>query len=152
MDERYSIESFLGELPSDDVRNAAVRLLGVALHYGADLRWEPSGVSIRMRASLSNFPVAVVWLCPPSAPPDEDLERIKRFSFGASVFEGYGLSPSTPLYQFLDQWAAQFAGFGFEDVSGDGVKAWAVDYDEAVQHIDMLSDKLAAALFRLRML
>ena len=59
-------QTFLGEFTSDEVRNAAARLLDTALESGATLEWGPSSVSLRGHCSRWQYPLTVAWLIPPS--------------------------------------------------------------------------------------
>ena len=145
-------ESFLEELPSDMAREAANRLLDVADENGAKVEPRASSVSIRGLCSDSTGPrpITVAWLCTREATTGGGLHT-RGFTFGR-----YHLNDDVPeeLRATLDQWADQFAGdsFGEASRSGEGTKAWIVDYDDAARHIDLLADRLAKVLSELKVL
>ena len=93
---RLTLESFLGELPSDEARSVATRILDVARERGASLGWGSSSVSVRMRCSLWMYPVTVAWLYQPYA------------TFGAAIFN-YVPPPGEELRATLERWVDQFS-------------------------------------------
>ena len=145
-------ESFLEELPSDGVREAAKRLLDVAKENGAKVEPRANTVSIRgrVRAEVSSGPITVAWLCTREATTVGGLHT-RDFTFGR-----YYLNDDVPgeLRATLDQWADQFAGDSFAEASKsrEGTKAWIVSYDDAARHSDLLADRLAKVLSELKAL
>ena len=145
-------ESFLDGFASDDeARGVADRLIDVAQESGGTLQWGPSGVSVRMRCSVWPQPVSVAWLYPPSK-SKMGWMRTKDFSFGAAIFD-YDPPPGEELRSLLERWIDQFSSDDFtEDVSSKGVKAWAVGYDAASQHVNLLVERLVKVLSELKSL
>ena len=138
-------ESFLEEFASDDVRNAAVRLLDVGQESGADPSWGSSSVTIRMPCALWNQPVTVAWLYPP-----HKIGWGKSFTFGWGG-PSYGYPPE--MASLLQAWTDQFAKDEFaEDISSQGLIGWAVPHEAAAEHIDVLTERLAAVLSDLKSL
>ena len=145
---RLTRESFMEELPSEEARDVAERLLEVAHNSGATLGWGSAGVSIRMACSLSTQPVSVAWLYPPDV---KGLHGFTNITFGAAIFE-YG-NLRRKLREFLDKWVDEFTGDEFaERISGKGAKAWTVSYDVAAKHLDPLTDRLTVVLSELKAL
>ena len=138
---------FLAAFTSDKARAAAERLLDTASKSGALLYWGSTGVSIRMRCPLWNQPVTVAWLYPSSR---ISWSGTKSFTFGWGG-PSYGYPPE--LASLLQRWADRFAADDFtEDISNQGVIGWAAPHDAAAQHIDMLTERLAAVLSDLKSL
>ena len=68
--------------------------------------------------------------------------RTRDFSFGASVFEN---ELPEDLRTMLERWTGNFSSDSFaEDVSSKGVKAWSVRHNAAVQHQDLLVQRLSS--------
>ncbi len=140
-------ESFLAALGSEAARAAAARLLDVAQESGGSFGWGSSGVSVRVRCSVWPQPVSVAWLFPPSI---SGWMGFKNITFGQAI-SSYDPPPEEGLRALLDQWASQFSGDDFaEERSGEGLKAWEVDYDAAALHIDLLADRLTQVLAALK--
>ena len=145
-------ELFLDRFASDDkALGVAGRLLDVVAQESGATEWGTSGVSVRMRCSVWQQPVSVAWLYPPSKSKTGWM-KTKYFSFGAAIFYEDPL-PGEELQSVLERWIDQFSSDDFtEDVSSKGVKAWAVGYDEAARHADLLVERLAKVLSELRSL
>lgn len=140
-------ESFLEELPSDGVREAAKRLFEVAEEHEASLAWGASSVSIQARCAVGTHDlITVAWLCVREA---RRWLHTRDFTFGAVVF---GDDLLEELRATLDRWADQFSDdlFSEKSESGEGIKAWIVSYDDAARHIDLLADRLAKVLSELK--
>ena len=145
-------ESFLDGFAGDEEwRGAADRLLDVARKSGCTLAWGPSGVSVRMRCSSWPQPVSVAWFYPPSK-SKMGWMRTKDFSFGAAIFD-CDPPPGEELRALLQRWIDQFSSDDFaQDVSSKGVKAWAVGYEAASHHVDLLVERLTKVLSELKSL
>ena len=143
-------ESFLdGFAGNEEWRGTAKRLLDVARESGCTLAWGPSSVSVRMRCSSWPQPVSVAWLYPPSK---SKMRWMKDFSFGATIFD-YEPPPGEELRALLQRWIDQFSSDDFsQDVSSKGLKAWAVGYDAASHHVDLLVERLTKVLSELKSL
>ena len=138
-------KTFLDALPSPDVRNAAERLFQVAATAGAELAWGSRGVSIRGHSPAWTQPVTVAWLYPNAEP---GWMRTRDFSFGTGILD-YDDVPEDLLTQ-LRAWADQFRDDTFtQDVSSQGVAAWAVPLAEVAPHADLLIERLRAILAQL---
>ena len=144
-------ESFLdGFADNEEWRGVADRLLDVASKSGCILAWQPSSVSVRMRCSSWPQPVSVAWLYPPSS--KSKMRWMKDFSFGAMIFDN-DPPPGEELRALLQRWIDQFSSDDFaQDVSSKGVKAWAVGYDAASHHVDLLVERLTKVLSELKSL
>ncbi len=67
--------------------------------------------------------------------------RTRDFSFGAAVLEEQGLPD--PLRKVLESWTEEEDWDGLaENVSSQGVKAWAVKHEMAVENKETLSNGL----------
>ncbi len=149
--QRLTRETFLDDFTDGEERNAAQRLLDVAQGSGAAFEWGPSGVSVRMRCSLWQQPVTVAWFYPPST-THKGWMKTRAFTFGAGILD-YDPAPDEELSTVLEQWANLFKDDSFTtDASSKGVAAWSVNYHDAAQYIDLLSDRLANILRELESL
>ena len=144
-------ETFLDEFIEEETRNAAARLLDVALEYGAVFEWGPSGVSVRGVCSRWKQPITVAWLYPPSK-GERGWMRTRHFTFGVAILD-YDPGPDEELRGILHQYVDGFRDDPFTtDASSRGVMAWAFGYKDAAQHIDLLAERFAKVLSELRSL
>ena len=142
-------QTFLGEFTSDEVRNAAARLLDTAQKAGATLEWGPSSVSLRGRCSRWQYPITVAWLIPPSR-AGMGWMRTRDFTFGVAMLD-YDPGPEEELRVVLQRWTDSFRDDAFKtNASSKGVTAWSVDYDSAARNIDLLTGRLSAVLQELK--
>ena len=116
----------------------AERLLDAALQSGGEISYGDSyGLSIRARCSAWQQPISVAWLY---SQPGKGWMRTREFSFGASVLD---YQPPEELRAVLERWAGDFSKDNFtQDVSSKGVTAWAVKHNAAVQHQEVLGERL----------
>ena len=143
-------ESFLDGFVSDEARSVASRLLDVAQESGGTLQWGSSSVSVRMSCSVWRQPITIAWLYPPSK--KGGWLSTKDFSFGAAIFD-YVPPPGEELRTLLDRWIDQFSSNDFaEEISSKAVKAWAVGYEAASHHVDLLVERLTKVLSELKSL
>ncbi|MXY58067.1 MAG: hypothetical protein F4Y41_17030 [Gammaproteobacteria bacterium] len=137
---RLTRESFLDGFADADVRGVGARLLEAARESGGEEWYQASfGVSVRVKCSLRPQPVTVAWLY--SQPGRKGWMRTRDFSFGSGILDEPGIPDE--LQAPLEAWTRVFATDGFaEDASSKGVKAWAVEHQAAVQHQDLLAERL----------
>ena len=138
--------SFLEELPNDEARLVAEKLLAVADDAGATIYWGSTGFSIRMRSKAFRYPISVAWLYPPGVIGWNGLTDI---SFGTALF-GYDPPPEENLRTFLEAWVDEFRGHDFANPTP--IDAWTISYDAAAKHIDLLTDRLQKVLSDLKKL
>ena len=143
--QRLTRNSFLDGFTDERVRGVAERLLDVAVQSGGEIFYGDSyGVSIRARCSVWRFPISVAWLYSRTG---KGWMRTRDFSFGAGVFD---LQLPEDLRTVLERWAGDFSSESFaEDVSSKGVQAWSVRHNAAVQHQDLLVQRLRTILSKL---
>ena len=121
----------------DAVRGVAERLLDAAAQPRGNIHYGSSGVSIRAKSSAWRQPITVAWLYPQ---PGKKWMSTEEFSFGTAVLD-YALPEE--LRAILERWVDEVSADDFaEDVSSEGVKAWAVRYAASVQHQDDLVGRL----------
>ena len=138
--------SFLEELPNEEARGVARKLLDTATAAGATLWWGSSSVSIRMSSKLFRQPVTVAWLH--SKPGVPFWMGFRDITFGAATFD-YSLP--LKLRKCLEKWVAEFNGDDFaDDISGKGTKAWAVRYSDASNHTELLAGRIVKVLSQLK--
>ncbi len=149
--QRLTLETFLDDFADENSRIVAERLLNAAVKSDAALEWGPSGVSVRARCTAWRQPVTVAWFYTPST-TNFGWMKTRDFSFGTAILD-YDPGPEHPLRQILEMWANQFSEDEFTtDASSKGVAAWSVDYQSAVQHADILVDRLANVISELKSL
>ena len=146
--QRLTRGSFLEGFADEDVRGVAERLLDAALQSGGEISFgDTYGLSIRARCSGWRQPISIAWLY---AREGKGWMRTRDFSFGVSVLE-YELPGE--LRAVLERWAGEFLTDNFtEDVSSKGVKAYAVRHDTAVQHQNLLVERVRTILSELSLL
>ena len=138
--------SFLEELPNEEARGVAEKLLDTAAAAGATLWWGSSSVSIRMPCKIYRQPVTVAWLHPKPEVPF--WMGFRDITFGAATFD-YSLPPK--LRECLERWVAEFIEDDFaHDISGKGTKAWAVRYSGAAKNIELLTGRIVKVLSELK--
>ena len=135
--QRLTRETFLEGFSDENVRGVAERLLDAALQSGSGIDYGTSGVSIRAKCSAWQKPISIAWLYSRAG---TGWMRTRDFSFGVAIYD-YELSEES--LAIVEQWVGEVSANSFvEDVSSKGVKAWAVRYEEAVQHQDLLVERL----------
>ena len=136
--------SFLEGFANDDVRAVAERLLDVAQQSNGEFFYGTQGISIRARSPVWGRPISIAWFY---SQPDQGWMRTREFSFGPAVFED---ELPDALRVMQERWVGEFASDSFtEDVLSKGVKAWAIPHDTAVQHLDLLVERLRTLLSNL---
>ncbi len=140
--------AFLAELPNEEARGIARKLLDTAAAAGATLWWGSSSVSIRMPCQIFRQPVTVAWLHSKQGVPF--WMGFRDITFGAATFD-YSLPPE--LRKCLERWAAEFNRDDFaDDISGKGTKAWAVRYGDAAKNTELLTGRIVRVLAELKAL
>ena len=136
--QRLTRESFLDGFDDDAVRGVAERLLDAAVQSGAEIWYgNTNGLSVRARCSVWPRPISIAWLY---SQPGKGWMRTRDFSFGVAAYDH--VLPEE-LQAMLERWVGEVSADGFaENVSSKGVKAWAVRYEEAVRHQDVLVERL----------
>ena len=120
---RTNRDEFLNRIPSTVVKQAANRLLDVAIECGAQLSWRNVGVSIRCRTSALPRPLTVAWLFPTPAPHGSAGNTNFRFGAGNWTPEFFTKLPEN-LRDLLESWGSLPQGHSFAwDVSAPGHKA-----------------------------
>ena len=145
-------EELLDSLPDQGARDAVTRLFTVAEECGARLEEMASSVSIRMGCSIWKHPITVAWIFEPgkSGPVPRGGKNI---TFGPAVLS-YPNPPAGELLATFGQWADLLEKdvFTKEEVGLPPVKSWAITYEEAAVHIDLLEERLRDFLTKLKKL
>ncbi|MCY4623800.1 MAG: hypothetical protein OXC99_02155 [Chloroflexi bacterium] len=139
-------EEFLAQLPNDDTRVAAERLLSVARKHGAQIDAGVRGYSVRvvMPKDVYYAPVTVAWFFPvPDAPMWAGL---RNFTFGAA----YPSYDDEKLDDLMDSWVEQFRrddfGFSYTLDKRKADTTRILSHAEVVAHQDTLAERLAAVI------
>ena len=149
---RTNRDEFLNRIPSTVGKQAANRLLDVAIECGAQLSWRNVGVSIRCRTSAWPRPLTVAWLFPTPAPHGSAGNTNFRFGAGNWTPEFFTKLPEN-LRDLLESWGSLPQGHPFAwDVSAPGHKAWALSHEDAATNIHALSERLENVILSLQQL
>ena len=134
-------EEFLEELPGEEARMVAKRILAVADRSGATLAWGERTVSIRAKTLRPGPLLTVVWMSLTSKP---GWAGVRDITFG-TVYDQQSIE--SDLFALLEEWAEQFSSDDFfRDISEGGTKLWTVPYEVAAKHIDLLAGRLEKVL------
>lgn len=135
-----SVEEFLGVFGTD-VQTAAEKLINDARKAGANIQGSPGGIRIGGRCSVYRNPINIAqFYCP----TDQDEGQ---FTFRV----GQGLEiPEVRV--FLSDWIARFEQDDFVEKyePTNWQTGWTVKPSDMAKHVDLLSDRLCAALTGLR--
>ena len=135
---------FLEKIQDAQVRQAAERLMAVAIENGGYVDDDYHGIRLRYPESVGwNYPITVAWL----HPGERRWFNPGEFVFGMPI-RGKG-SESLPreVRKALQVWFDSFEDDDFaEDVSTVFADAWAVSHESAVRHIDELAERLKEVL------
>ena len=141
-------ESFLDGFADSELREAAERLLDAAQQSGK-IEWRPKSAIVCVECSRWPEPIKVARLYIPGA---AGWQGSKGFSFGVSGVFKEEPGPEEELRAVLQDWVDSFRDSFTEYFSNDWVKAWNIEHEIATQNIDLLEDRLAEVLQKLRAL
>ena len=131
-------ESFLDSVEDDDVRSAYERFLNVAEERGAVVSY--SSMSAIVRARIGGYE-REPWVARLRTPGVNPLGDIRDFALGYSAKRAH---PS-PIAGRLDEWFNDFADL-LEPSANKDLRARKGTQRDAVQHADLIADRLAAVL------
>ena len=130
-------QSLCESFQNPNVRRVAERLVDAATQSGAVVEPRKASLVIRVKSQAWKNPVTIAWLFWTS----DRWMRTHEFSFGWTVWEkGF----PEELRAALDAWADQFSTDIFtHDVSSKRVTAWALFHEDAVEHQEVLVERLS---------
>ena len=142
-------DELMAQLDGDEVRSAASRLFAVAREHGGIVAYGDKGVSIRVRVKQEGWrsPVTAAWIYPPSE--HGFWGGLRDFSFGSGAI---GYAPEN-INSVLMEYVRLFDDGAVPTTPwGEPGEPWAhiVSPANAVQHVDLLADRLGNVLDRLR--
>lgn len=139
---KVTMEEFMDQLPTDDVRKATLRLFDVAHQHKAMVIPGDKGFSIRMNVPDYRA-VSVAWLYPTSGV--SFWLGMRDYSFGADL--AYHEDLPVSRYNALKEWidVLRENDFGTEFLAG-GIQGRRMSHDEVARHVDELSVNLAKVL------
>ena len=142
-------DEFFDQMPSRKVQQAAERLMNVAKANGGFVSFGSSGISIRCRCQVWKRALTLAWIYPD---PNRGWSLTRQFTFGTNNWD-MGKYPDE-LRAILKSWTDQFKDDAFAtDVSDmDTNTAWMITYEDAVENIDVLAERLANVLANLQRL
>ena len=146
---KMSRDEFFAQLPGRQVQQAAQRLMDVAEANGGNVVFRGSSISIRYRSRAWHRLLTLVWIYPN---PNRGWMRTSQFTFGTNTWDMEEYPDE--LREILKNWADQFEDDAFtSDASQEGGnQAWMITYDDAVENIDLLADRLKNVLINLQRL
>ena len=126
----------LMDLFHPNVRDAMDSLANAVQRVGGELRFRRTAITVRGRCSIWQHPVY--------------LARFWVHNGGSFVFSIDRLDDSPQeLRTFLESWVGQFRDDDFTVADHYmGLEGWSVNSDDFVKHIDLLTNRLCTALFR----
>ncbi len=140
--------SFLENLPNEEARDAAKRLLDAGTAAGATQFWGSSSVSIRIPCSQFGQPITVAWLH--AIPNRLGWMEFKNIVFGAAIYDYLPLGKKQ-LRDCLDKYVGEFEKDKFvEYLEPKSARAWTIRYEDAAKHIDLLTSRLQNVLSDLK--
>ena len=143
-----TIDEFMHQLPRE-VRATAERLIGVTTKRGGKVVRNDKSLTLRVDVpkEFSNPPITVAWLYP--VPDIAFWSGTKNFSFGSANYHEW----SEPLHSTMDSWVGQFANDDFGEYATDGnLRVRVLTYEQVVQHEEVLKERLAEVIEKLRAL
>ena len=140
-------KSFLDQFSDEEVREAAAKLLGVVTR--TELGWgEHHRVTVRAHCPSRHRYISIAWLYTPQMESSGGFGT--NFTFGALNSD---LGQDKELRAVLERWVGGFEKDPFTTrASSNEVTAWSVGHEAAVQHIDLLADRLSKVLEDLKQL
>ena len=134
-----TVAEILGQMPNLGVLQAGQRLVDVAKEHGGIVTPGSIALSIRCVSLEWPNPLSIAWINP--IPNYSGWMGTREFTFG---MENYALENKPPgLVAILKGWAAQFKDDSFAtEYPFEGLDAWIVSHENAVNHIDLLADRL----------
>ena len=147
---RMALDEFLDQMPGQQVREAAQRLMNVAQDNGAFVQSGSSGISIRCRCpAWPDPPFSLAWIYP--GPGRIGWNRTRDFTFGMTTW-GMDIKPPA-LVEVLESWTAQFEDDAFtSNASSKEVTGWTISHEDAAANIDVLAERLENVLRSLQQL
>ena len=134
---RATRESFLAAFADESVRDVATALLRVAHEAGAKIEYGRTGPTIRVACEGIRQPITVAWLYPKKG---IQWNRTREFSFGAALYKHpvHG-DIRSHVQGYLDE--LRTADY-MEDATSEGVQAWAIAHEFAVERQGHLEELL----------
>ena len=147
---RITLDEFYEQFADRSAADAAKRLIHSAEQAGAIIRRGDQGISIRVSCSFQKRPVTVAWLYP-------SVDRaywsgFKGFTFGTSNWVKFPAGAQAVVDEMhglfeQDTFTVEVGGTS-ENLS----RGWEIDPMRAGQHIDLLAERLATTISKLRQL
>ena len=146
---KVSRDEFFAQMPGPQVGEAAKRLMDVAEANGGNVVFGDSGISIRCRCRAWHRLLTLAWIYPD---PNRGWNRTRQFTFGTNTWDMEEYPEE--LREILKSWADQFEDDAFtSDASEEDLnQAWMITYDDAVENIDLLAERLENVLTNLQSL
>ena len=139
-------DEFLNQLPSPEIKEAALRLLETQnRHNNALFRWGKVGVTINGYSPAWPNPLTVARLY---LPGQTTWPPLRDFTFGTgNGLTGFLDSLPQNLRDLLENWVNEFSLDDFATyVSASGVQGWAISHEDAAANIDVLVERMDKVL------
>ena len=126
--------------------SVARRLITAAEQAGAEIYLGVQGVSIRIACSFHTSPVSVAWLYPSA----QTWGGTKGFTFGTTNWVIFPPEAQSTVDEMHSWFESQTFTEKVGGTSQNSITGWAVDPAVAAQHVDVLAERLATTISRLR--
>ncbi len=135
-----TLDEFYGRFVDSSV---ARRLITAAENAGAEIYLGVQGVSVRIACSFHTSPVSVAWL-------QTTWAGTKGFTFGTTNWVNFPPEARSILDEMHSWFESQTFTEKIGSTSPNSITGWAIDPAVAAQHVDVLAERLATTISRLR--
>ena len=147
---RITLDEFYDRFADGSAADAAKRLIHTAEQAGAVIEPGDQGISIRVSCSFQKPLVAVAWLYP-------SMDRaywsgFKGFTFGTSNWIKFPIEAQSVVDEMHGSFEQDTFTKEVGSTSEKSSRGWEIDPMAAAQHVDLLAERLATTISRLRQL
>ena len=147
---KITFDKFFGQFTDRSAAEAARRLMSAAKEAGAVISPGDKGFSVRVPCSFQRQPVSIAWLYP--SIDNAYWAGFKGFTFGTSNWIDFPAEAQSVVDEmhrlFEEDTFTEKVGSTVEDSS----QGWAIAPVVAAEHIELLEERLATTISKLRKL
>ena len=144
---RISRDDFFAQMPNDEVRQAASRLMDITEKGGGSVVFGDTGISLRCNFPAQSKPTTVAWIYPFAE--RSSWAQTREFTFGMPIWDKDEQAPQ--VVEILENWTSQIENAPFSSgIISTGVAAHWVSHQDAAANIETLAERLDRVLGELR--